>query len=84
MDLDPVSVYRLPEGLSRPVLVAHGDEDYIVPFDQYERFEGATRDSPLLRSQVFEDEGHGFADPANEQAWYDALLGFLAEHNPPD
>ena len=31
-----------------------------------------------------ENAAHGFAEPADEQAWYDALVGFLARYNPAD
>jgi dipeptidyl aminopeptidase/acylaminoacyl peptidase len=33
---------------------------------------------------VLEDSGHGFDTAEDEQTWYDALLAFLAEHNPAD
>jgi dipeptidyl aminopeptidase/acylaminoacyl peptidase len=33
---------------------------------------------------VLDDSGHGFAGPKDEQAWYDALVAFLAKHNPVD
>lgn len=33
---------------------------------------------------VLENAGHGFAKPEDEQAWYDALVAFLARHNPAD
>jgi dipeptidyl aminopeptidase/acylaminoacyl peptidase len=33
---------------------------------------------------VLDKSGHGFASPEDEQAWYDALVGFLARHNPAD
>ena len=83
-DMDSVSVYRLADRLARPVLIAHGKEDGNVPFDQYERFMRATDGSEFVTSLVFEEEGHGFYEAENEQAWYDALLAFLAKHNPAD
>ena len=33
---------------------------------------------------LIEEEGHSFSKAENEQKWYDALVAFLAEHNPPD
>jgi hypothetical protein len=30
-----------------------------------------------------EEAAHGFAKVEDEQAWYDALVGFLERHNPP-
>lgn len=83
-DMDSVSVYRLAGNLSRPVLIAHGEEDDNVPFDQYKRFMRATKGSKLVTPLVFEEEGHGFFEEENEKVWYDALLAFLAKHNPAD
>lgn len=83
-DIDTVSAYRLASTLSRPVMVAHGKQDWNVPFEQYELFIRATNGSDLVHSLVFEEEGHGFAEQENEQAWYDGLLGFLRTYNPPD
>ncbi len=83
-DMDSVSVYRLAKGLTRPVLIAHGEEDDNVPFDQYKRFMRATKGNKLVTPLVFEEEGHGFYEEENEQAWYDALIAFLAKHNPAD
>jgi len=37
-----------------------------------------------MLSQLRHWSGHSFAEPRREQAWYDALVGFLAEHNPAD
>ena len=84
-DLDSVSPYRLAAGLSRPVLVAHGKEDNNVPWSQFRKFTNAAEDAPVKPVELlFEKEGHGFTDPANEQKWYDTLVAFLAEHNPAD
>lgn len=84
-DLDMVSPAYHAENLSRPVLLAHGTRDRIVPYSQYEKFEKAVRDAPVVPTfLVIEGEGHGFSKPENEKAWYDALESFLAEHNPAD
>ena len=83
--LDAVSPYRLAEQLSRPLLLAHGTDDSTVPFSQYKRMSKAARKAPVPPTElVIEDEGHSFSKPENEQAWYDALVAFLAEHNPAD
>ncbi|WP_379551060.1 alpha/beta hydrolase family protein [Qipengyuania sp. DGS5-3] len=84
-DLDSVSPYRLAETLQRPVLLAHGTEDSNVPFRQFRKFKKATKKAAIQPTElVIEDEGHSFSKPENEQKWYDALVTFLAEHNPPD
>lgn len=84
-DLDDVSPAKTGETLSRPVLLAHGDEDTNVPFSQFKKMRSATSKAPVKpQLLVIEGEGHSFSSPANEQAWYDALVKFLAEHNPSD
>jgi dipeptidyl aminopeptidase/acylaminoacyl peptidase len=84
-DLDAVSPYRLAGQLSRPVLLAHGTKDVIVPFNQYTLFEKATRTAPVKpETLVIPEEGHSFSKAENEQKWYEALEAFLLKHNPPD
>jgi dipeptidyl aminopeptidase/acylaminoacyl peptidase len=83
--LDEVSPYRLAAQLSRPLLLAHGTDDSNVPFSQYKRMSKAAKKAPVPPTElVIEDEGHSFSKAENEQAWYDALEAFLAEHNPAD
>ncbi|WP_086739490.1 alpha/beta fold hydrolase [Erythrobacter colymbi] len=84
-DLDGVSPYRTAGTLSRPVLLAHGTKDKRVPISQYNIFEKAARIAPVPpQTLVIKDEGHSFSSPENAQAWYEALDGFLAKHNPAD
>ncbi|MEM6475802.1 MAG: S9 family peptidase [Pseudomonadota bacterium] len=84
-NLKDVSPYRLADNLSRPVLLAHGTLDDNVPFKQYEQMVKAARKAPVpLTTLVIENEGHSFSRASSEQAWYDALDTFLAEHNPAD
>lgn len=84
-DMKDVSPLWRADQLDRPLLLAHGTKDIVVPFSQYKAFEKATR-AVRMRPQtlVVEGEGHGFSKAENEQRWYDALEGFLAEHNPAD
>ena len=82
-DLDTVSPYRLAPTLTRPVLIAQGTEDTVVPPFQYHRFRKAAAAAKVKPVELLlEGEGHSFTQPANEKAWYDALLAFLAKHNP--
>jgi dipeptidyl aminopeptidase/acylaminoacyl peptidase len=84
-NLKDVSPYRAAEQLNRPLLLAHGTKDNVVPFKQYTQFEKASRKAPVKPTTlVIKDEGHSFSKPENEKAWYDALEGFLMKHNPPD
>lgn len=84
-DLDSVSPARRAADLTRPILLAHGRKDVTVPFTQFRAMRNALTDAGVRQAQYLELENsaHGFADAKDEQAWYDALIGFLARHNPP-
>ncbi|MBD3730514.1 MAG: S9 family peptidase [Sphingomonadales bacterium] len=82
--LDSVSPYRLGDTLTRPVLLAHGKKDTNVPFSQYRKMEDAAKSTGKLQLLVFDEEGHGFDKPEDEQLWFDTLAAFLARHNPAD
>jgi len=83
-DLDDVSPINYVERLTRPVLLAHGSEDRRVPSWQLESFYRESTVSPVAPvTLMIEGEGHSFSKAENEQKWYDALVEFLAEHNPP-
>lgn len=84
-DVKAVSPIGLAAALNRPLLLAHGTKDIVVPFSQYNIFEKASRTAPVPpQTMVIKDEGHSFSKPENEQQWYDALSDFLAKHNPAD
>ncbi len=85
-DLDSVSPARQATRLRRPVLLAHGRRDSNVPFRQFELMRSAMEKAAVPDGEflVFEKSGHAFSSAEDEQAWYDALLAFLARHNPPD
>lgn len=84
-DIDDVSPYRQAGLLSRPLLLAHGTADDNVPISQYERMVKATKDKQELVTLLeIKGEGHSFSKKENEKAWYDALVAFLAKHNPAD
>ena len=84
-DLDDVSPAVQVGRLTRPVLLVHGEEDEVVPYSQYELMVSrAERDGIELETLSFENAGHGFDKPEDEQAYYDAILDFLGRHNPAD
>jgi dipeptidyl aminopeptidase/acylaminoacyl peptidase len=85
-DMDSVSPARQAARLTRPILLAHGKKDARVPFSQFETMRNALRRESVQGAEfvVLDKSGHGFASPEDEQAWYDALVGFLARHNPAD
>lgn len=84
-DLDSVSPARNADRLTRPLLLVHGKEDSVVPFSQFTLMANAAeRAGKPIEQLVLDDAGHNFGEAADEQKWYDTLLGFLAKHNPAD
>ncbi len=85
-DLDTVSPARQAARLTRPILVVHGRKDNRVPFEQFEIMRNAVQKAGVSGAEFVElkDAGHGFTNAADETAWFDALIGFLAKNNPPD
>lgn len=84
-DLDDVSPAVQVARLTRPLLLVHGEEDDIVPFSQYELMVSrAERADIEIETLTFEESGHNFTSEEDEQAYYDAITAFLAEHNPAD
>ncbi|WP_209348003.1 S9 family peptidase [Pontixanthobacter sp. CEM42] len=82
---DDVSPVQQIERLTKPVLLAHGKYDGIVPFSQFTAMRQAAEENDIpVETLVFDDEGHALSEMVNEQAWYDALLAFLAKENPAD
>ncbi|WP_390474471.1 alpha/beta hydrolase family protein [Altererythrobacter sp. MTPC7] len=82
-DLDEVSPAKKVESLTRPVLVAHGTRDRIVPIEQFEAFEkAAEKAGKTIETLKITGADHGFGTAEREVEWLEALLGFLAEHNP--
>jgi dipeptidyl aminopeptidase/acylaminoacyl peptidase len=64
-----------------PALVIHGEKDYRVPIGEalalFETLQSMGVPSELL---VFPDENHWILRPRNVEAWYEAVLDFLARH----
>jgi dipeptidyl aminopeptidase/acylaminoacyl peptidase len=68
-----------------PVLMAYGGADVRVPVEHGLRMKAALdRAGVKYRWMVMEGEGHGFRDPAHQQAFYDAVEKFLAENLAPE
>ena len=84
-NLDTVSPAKNAARLTRPVLLTHGDQDSNVPFSQYKMMIAALKKAgKTIETHVYEGEGHGFDDTANEKDWLDRLEAFLTTHNPAD
>ena len=70
-----------------PMLVIHGSRDYRVPvsealrlwWDLVSGWDGEPETMPHRFLQLT-GENHWVLSPANAEIWYDALLGFCAQH----
>lgn len=62
--------------LARPVLVAHGTRDLVVPAGHGQRFAAASELATFLPL----DAGHLLREPAARKTYYAAVARFLAEH----
>jgi len=69
--------------LATPMLILHGDSDPVVPVEHSRAFVGRVRaaggDASL---HIYEGEGHGFRQRANQLDEYRRIAGFLARHVP--
>jgi dipeptidyl aminopeptidase/acylaminoacyl peptidase len=70
-----------------PMLIIHGNRDYRVPigealrlwWDLVSGWDGDPEDMPHRFLQLT-GENHWVLSPANGEIWYDAVLGFCAQH----
>jgi dipeptidyl aminopeptidase/acylaminoacyl peptidase len=75
------------DDIRTPMLIVHGNRDYRVPvsealrlwWDLVRRWGGEPDELPH-RFLNFTGENHWILTPANAEIWYDAVLGFCAQH----
>ena len=83
--LDTVSPAKNAGKLNRPILLTHGDDDNVVPISQFNMMVAALKKAgKAAESHVYENEGHGLDEPANQKDWLERLEAFLDAHNPAD
>ncbi len=81
------SPHNTLDAISTPMLVVHGNRDYRVPvsealrlwWDLVNTFDGDPAELPH-RFLHFTGENHWVLRPADIEIWYDAVLGFCAQH----
>jgi dipeptidyl aminopeptidase/acylaminoacyl peptidase len=84
-NLDDVSPVVQAARLTRPVLLAHGEDDSRVPFNQFKMMrDAAAKEGKQVELLTFKDEGHGFDKQEDETKWLDTLEAFLTRYNPAD
>lgn len=84
LDLAAVSPTQQAARITRPLLIAHGEDDSNVPISQSRKLVAALKAAGNGNFEFisYKDEGHGFSDPAHRKDWFDRLEAFLAKHNP--
>lgn len=81
------SPHNSAENIATPMLIVHGNRDYRVPisealrlwWDLVSRYDGAAESMPHRFLQLT-GESHWVLSPANAEIWWDAVLGFCAQH----
>ncbi len=82
-ELDTVSPAKNANKLDRPILLTHGDDDIVVPISQHKLMVAALKGvGKSAESHIYENEGHGLSNVANQKDWLERLEAFLERHNP--
>jgi dipeptidyl aminopeptidase/acylaminoacyl peptidase len=82
--LDERSPAKLVSNIKAPVLLLHGRNDTVVPYEQSEIMQRAMRAAGKeVELVTLEDEDHWLSFPATRRQMLTATIEFLEEHNPP-
>jgi dipeptidyl aminopeptidase/acylaminoacyl peptidase len=83
--LDAISPIKHLSAITAPILLIHGKDDTVVPFEQsqvmYEALQSAKKDVQLVTLQ---EEDHWLSRGATRLQMLEASIAFLRAHNPPD
>lgn len=82
-DLAAVSPLTRAAAIRVPLLIAHGEDDHVVPVAQSRNMHEAMRRAKIAHEYVvYPGEGHGFEKAANSIDFLKRVEAFLARHNP--
>jgi dipeptidyl aminopeptidase/acylaminoacyl peptidase len=83
--LDEISPIKHIDAIKVPVLLVHGKDDTVVPYDQsddmYDALRAAHKQVELVK---LKDEDHWLSRGATRLQMLQAVVGFLRRNNPPD
>lgn len=66
------------EKIQAPLLILHGKEDkLVVPLMSEKMIEALTIEGKYFEHKFYEDEEHGFAEPANKKDAWERVINFL-------
>jgi len=82
-DLSLISPLQQAARLTTPLLIAHGEDDRVVPVSQSRNLVRAlTRAGMAPQAVFYPHEGHGFTHPQDSVDFLRRVETFLAAHNP--
>lgn len=82
--VDDISPYRRAAQASAPILLLHGDDDLVVPFDQSKRMaKQLKREDKPYKLVKLKKEDHWLTRLESRRQVLEETVGFLLEHNPP-
>ena len=83
--LPAISPARHVDRVAVPILLIHGEDDTVVPFEQsrimFDALRAAHKDVTLVK---LDDEDHWLSSSATRLRMLQAVVGFLRTNNPPD
>lgn len=83
--LNEVSPARMARHADVPILLIHGRDDSVVPYEQTQYFADALRrEGKNVEVVDLQGEDHWLSRRSGRLAVFQALIPFLEEHNPPD
>jgi dipeptidyl aminopeptidase/acylaminoacyl peptidase len=82
--LDAISPLRLAARADGPILLIHGKDDTIVPFQQSSKLADALlKAGKPVEMVTLEAEDHGLSRERARQQILESTVGFLLKNNPP-
>lgn len=83
-DLDAISPSRLAANADAPILLIHGKDDTVVPFEQSQIMEKALRQAGKpVELVAMEGEDHWLSGESTRQLMLARTVAFVEQHNPP-
>lgn len=83
--LDDVSPRRFADKADAPILLIHGHDDTVVPFQQSEKMADALKDAHKPYEMVdLGSEDHWLSRSDTREKMLEAAMAFVEKHNPPE
>ena len=81
----PLSPVRLADRADAPILLIHGKDDTVVPYEQSVILADALRKAGKpVELVTLAGEDHNLSGSATRQQMLESMVAFLLKHNPPD